>query len=379
MKNKIFFTIFIIFWLIIIILNFVSEKETFSEQENKVLASFPKFSFKELIQGNYQKDLDEYINEHFIFRNNWLKVNSTAQTVLGKTENNGVYIGKDGYLFEKIDYNKKSIDNINMITNKVEAFAKENNNNSNNNSNNNIPTYFCIIPNSIYINKDKLPKYAKADNQKTIISDVYSKMNDTKTINVVDILNRNKKDYIYFKTDHHMTSNGAYLVYLEICKNMKIEPVIDYEKEIIANDFLGTFDSKAQIVNQQKDYIEIYKSKNNENIQEVIYDNETTKLLYNKEYLDKKDKYSYFLNGNNARVVVKTNNKNNKKLLIIKDSYSHIMAQFLCQNFEEIHFIDLRYYKKSISEYAKENGITTNLIMYNFSNIISDINLRVLE
>ena len=378
MKNKIFFTIFIILWLIIIILNFINKKETFSEQENKVLASFPKFSFKELIQGNYQKDLDEYINEHFIFRNNWLKVNSTAQTVLGKTENNGVYIGKDGYLFEKIEYNEKNIDNVNMITDKVEAFAKENNNN-NNNSNNNIPTYFCIIPNSIYINKDKLPKYAKVDNQKTIILDVYSKMNDTKTINVVDILNRNKKDYIYFKTDHHMTSNGAYLVYLEICKNMKIEPVIDYEKEIIANDFLGTFDSKAQIVNQQKDYIEIYKSKNNENIEEVIYDNETTKALYNKEYLDKKDKYSYFLNGNNARVVVKTNNKNNKKLLIIKDSYSHIMAQFLCQNFEEIHFIDLRYYKKSMSEYAKENGITTNLIMYNFSNIISDINLRVLE
>ena len=208
---------------------------------------------------------------------------------------------------------------------------------------------------------------------------MYNKMNYTNTINVVDILNKNKKDYIYFKTDHHMTSNGAYLVYLELCKNMGIEPITNYEKETITNDFLGTFDSKAQIVNQQKDYIEIYINENSQNIEKVDYDNETTNLLYNQEYLDKKDKYSYFLNGNNAKVVVKTKNKNNKKLLIIKDSYSHIMAQFLYQNFEEIHFIDLRYYKKSMSEYINENGITTNLVMYNFSNIISDINLRILE
>ena len=67
---------------------------------------------------------------------------------------------------------------------------------------------------------------------------------------------------------------------------------------------------------------------------------ETTNSIFDEDFLNKKDKYSYFLNGNNAKVgQVKTKQTNGKKLLVVKDSYSHIMAQFLCQNFEEIHFI----------------------------------------
>ena len=86
--------------------------------------------------------------------------------------------------------------------------------------------------------------------------------------------------------------------------------------------------------------------------------------------MTKKDKYSYFLNGNNAKVVVKTNQKNGKKLLVVKDSYAHIMSQFFCQNYEEIHFIDQRYYNYSIEEYAKQNQITETLFLYNVGNII---------
>ena len=76
---------------------------------------------------------------------------------------------------------------------------------------------------------------------------------------------------------------------------------------------------------------------------------------------------------NNEKVVVKTNVGNGKKLLVIKDSYAHIMAQFLCQNYEEVHFIDPRYYKASVTEYASKNNITDILFLYNVSNIISDM------
>ena len=95
-----------------------------------------------------------------------------------------------------------------------------------------------------------------------------------------------------------------------------------------------------------------------------------TDSIFNEEFLKKKDKYSYFLNGNNAKVVVKTKQKNGKRLLIIKDSYAHIMAQFFCQNYEEIHFIDNRYYHDSIEEYAKENQITETIFLYNVSTVI---------
>ena len=235
-----------------------------------------------------------------------------------------------------------------------------------------------LIPNSIYINHEKLPDNVIVYNQQEIIDSFYSKLdNKIETVDVTDILMDNKDKYIYFKTDHHMTSLGAYLVYSKLClvANLETEKLSDFEQIIVSRDFLGTFDSKAQIINQEKDQIEIYINKKNLIIKSAEYDNETTKSIFNTEYLDKKDKYSFFLNGNIAKVVVKTDVENGKKLLVVKDSYAHIMAQFLCQNFEEIHFIDPRYYKASLIEYAIQNNITDILFLYNVSNLVSDLGI----
>ena len=162
------------------------------------------------------------------------------------------------------------------------------------------------------------------------------------------------------------------MAYTKLCSAMNIEAedLSNFEHKTVSTSFLGTFDSKAQVPNQEKDQIEIYLNEKNTNIKSAEYDNETTDSIFNTEYLDKKDKYSYFLNGNNAKVVVKTNVENGKKLLVIKDSYAHIMAQFLCQNFEEIHFIDPRYYKAPLTDYITQNNITEVLFLYNTSNLI---------
>ena len=239
-----------------------------------------------------------------------------------------------------------------------------------------------LIPNSIYINQDKLPNNVETPNQREIIDDFYNQLTEKITpIQTTDLLMANKNEYIYFKTDHHQTSLGAYLAYTAFTaqKGESSVDIRDLEKIIVSQEFLGTFDSKAQIYNQETDVIDIFLNENNIDLKEVRYDNETTKSLFNEEYLTKKDKYSYFLNGNNAKVVAKTNIENGKKVLIIKDSYAHIMAQFLCQDYEELHFIDPRYYKVSMTDYAKENGITEVLFLYNVSNLVDDLGLLTLK
>lgn len=372
MKNKIFFIIFMLIWIILIILNFVFPKKTFSEQENRYLASFPKFSFGKLVSGEYQEELDTYINDHFIFRDIWIKIKGTQETLLGKTENNQVYIGKDGYLFEKFEYGNNEIKNLETISQTINKFA----------DNIDIPVYFILAPNSIYINREKLPQYAQTYNQETIINNFYNNLNNKIVkINVVQTIEQNKDQYLYFKTDHHMTSDGAYLLYTEFnkSKGLETQSLATYNKEIISESFLGTFDSKAQIVDQEADTIVIYQNENNTNLKEVIYDNETTKSIYNEEYLKQKDKYSYFLNGNNAKVIIKTNVENDKKLLVTKDSYAHIMAQFLCNDYAEIHFIDPRYYKMPLSEYVENESIDEVLFLYNVSNIVTDVGIRTIR
>lgn len=241
-----------------------------------------------------------------------------------------------------------------------------------------MPVYFMIVPNSIYINQDKLPDFAQTANQEEIIQNQYKKLKYAKSVEVTKWIKMYKNEELYFKTDHHMTSKGAYILYAVYCKSAGItpEPIQNFEEKVVAEDFLGTFDSKTRIIGQEPDIITIFQNQANTGLEEVIYDSRVTQSIFNEEYLQTKDKYSYFLNGNNSKVAVKTKIKNNKKLLIIKDSYAHNVVQFLCSNYEEIHVIDPRYYHKSISEYANENNITDVLVLYNYANLITDIGTR---
>ena len=375
MKNKIFFAIFMTVWIVIIIVNFIWSKQTFSQEENRMLATIPRFSFESFVNGDYLNGVNDYINDHFAFRNIYLKLNSWWEvSVMGKKENNGVYIGKDGYLFEKFKYGEeekeKVKNNVSAISNFAETMQEIN-----------IPTYFVLVPNSIYINSDKLPENVEAPNQEEIINTVYSNVKNAKNINVTSALKEeNKIKPLYFKTDHHMNSDGAYVVYREFCSTANIQPVQikDFNKITVTNDFLGTFDSKAQLINQTPDEIFVYENEINTNIKEAVYDKETTKSIFNEEFLTGKDKYSYFLNGNNSRAIIKTKVDNNKKLLVIKDSYAHIMSQFLCENYSEVHFLDPRYTNFAYKEYVQENGITDILFLYNVSNFTTDTNLKLL-
>lgn len=368
MKNKIFFGMFITIWVVLILLNFMVPNIEFSEKENRYLAKYPSLNWEELVDGKYVPKVDTYINDHFVFRNTWIQIKSMYEKVLGKTQNNGVYIGKDGYLFEKFEYTQKEKDKFQKIAQTINLLSQ----------NKEIPVTFLLIPNSNSINKDKLPNNVVEYEQEKIVQEFYEKLDkDVNKIEVIDILEENKQRQLYFRTDHHMTTQGAYLVYKQYCNQMQIQEVSEeeFKKEVVSNEFLGTLDSKAQQVNQIPDTIEVYTNQYTQ-IEQADYDGIITNSLFNEEYLKGKDKYSYFLNGNNANVKIKTKIKNGKKLLIIKDSYAHIMAPFLCQHYEEVFFVDPRYYRASISEYIEKNEITEVLFLYNVSNLLEDNSLQ---
>ena len=82
MKNKIFFIIFMFIWLTLIILNFIVKSKDFSEQENRYLAQMPSFSVEKLLDGEFQTEMDNYINDHFIFRDIWIKIKSGLEMLL---------------------------------------------------------------------------------------------------------------------------------------------------------------------------------------------------------------------------------------------------------------------------------------------------------
>lgn len=365
--NNVFFYMFMSVWVILVILNFFNPKKDFSEEENRYLAKVPKFTMEKLVSGEFSNEMNEYFNDHFIFRDAWVKINSFVQISTGKTENNEVYIGEDGYLFKKETITEKELKNFEYSANKINTIA----------GTLDIPVYVMIVPNSIYINQDKLPEYVDSPNQLEIIENMYETMNNTININTVQsIKEENKNAQLYFKTDHHMTSAGSYILYKEFAKASNMKCYDNFITKKISEDFLGTFDAKAQVLNQEKDNIYVYENEYNQNLEKVVYDLETTDSIFEESYLLKRDKYSYFLNGNNAKVEIHTKEENGKKLLIVKDSYAHNFAQFLCGNYEEIHLVDPRYYRTTINDYVNENEITDVLFLYNVSNLSNDLGLR---
>ena len=112
----------------------------------------------------------------------------------------------------------------------------------------------------------------------------------------------------------------------------------------------------------------------------VFYEDtgETTDSLYALDYVEKKDKYSLFLNNLHPLIQI-TNEKaeTDRGLVLIKDSYANSMVPFLIHNFKTIYVFDTRYYKWGPSAFIQEHGdVTDVLILYNMNTLDTDLGIR---
>lgn len=362
---------FITFLFGIFVINFITHDNRFSESENRMLAQLPKFKIKNIISGRFTERFETYVSDQFVFKNFWVSIKSDMERLLQKGKNNGIYFGKDGYLLE--DYKKaneqlkKNIRSINIFANKLS----------------NISTYLLIVPNSVKIYEDKLPFFASPYNQ--LKSMQYIKKNINRSVTFIDVYDRlkDKKDeYIYFRTDHHWTMRGAYYAYEVLANYLGIKSygMHDFHSEKVSDAFYGTLYSKANNRYIVADSIEIFKPKFDIKYKVYYLDNGvSTDNLYAFKHLDKKDKYAIFLDGNHSLVKIKTSVKNNKKIAIIKDSYAHCFIPFLANHYQEIHVIDLRYYKMDVYKYIQDHKIKEVLFLYNLAMFSADENMHSLK
>ncbi|MTI47739.1 MAG: hypothetical protein FH761_07845 [Firmicutes bacterium] len=367
-SNKIIIIMFIVFLLSVNILNIVIPDKEFSELENRVLSQIPKFQLNKLLSGQFTNKFEEYYVDQFSYREFWVGFKAKVEKLLNKTENNGIYFGGNGYLFEEYKNPGTKIKDNTEIINEFSGKYPD------------IATYFLLVPNSIKIYEEKLPLFASPYDQLDSIKVMKDKLNKSvEFIDVYETLMKNKDEYIYFKTDHHWTMRGAYYGYTALAKELGLNyyKMDSFNSRIVSKNFLGTYYSKAQDWSISPDSIEVFYPKFD--IQyEVSYKdtNKSTNSLYESSHLEEKDKYSYFLDGNHALITINTSIKNGKKIAIFKDSYSHSFIPFLVNHYEEIHVIDLRYYNLSINDYLEKNNIKEVLFLYNVSTFSKDNNIR---
>lgn len=76
-----------------------------------------------------------------------------------------------------------------------------------------IQVSFMMAPTVQELYTSKIPSYAGYLSEKTFIDECYKKMNGISTVDCLSYLTGHSSEYVFYRTDHHWTSLGAYYAY----------------------------------------------------------------------------------------------------------------------------------------------------------------------
>lgn len=348
-------------------------KSDYSSNEKRYLAEFPKTTAQNIFFGDFDTEFETYMSDHVAGRDFFVGVNAYYDLYSGRNGSNGVYACKDDYLInDPVDKNNNLENNLNIFA----EFTKANNLNTN----------LMIIPSTGYIMSDKLPENHKEYLDEEYFEIIEKNSGDMNFINVMNAFQLAAKggDQLYYRTDHHWTTAGAYLGYIQYCENVGITQASEstFVKTTVSG-FYGTTYSTSGLWNTPPDNIEFWENRTNLGAVSVtITEGGNTKehdSYFFLSHLEEDDKYPTFLDGNHALVEIKNENAEGGKLLVIKDSFAHAMVPFLSENYSDIIMVDLRYYKSPISDIVEEYGISDCLVLYSLDNFATDTDVAFLE
>ena len=360
--------LFLAFIAAFFILHLALPDRAFSEQENRYLQTAPKFSFSSLFSGKFTSAFETYLTDQFPMRDAWISMKAGTELASGKRENNGIFLCEGDTLIEPYTAPKEA--DLDFSLDAVDALAE----------NSGIPVWFALIPSASEVWRDKLPYGAPNDSQAETIAHSYSYVH-VKTADVLGVLEQHAAEPVYYRTDHHWTTLGAYYGYTAIAEAMGIEPVplSAYRENVVTREFYGTAYSASGYTWIRPDSISAYVPQDGISVVNYPEGSAEEGEMYVETFLAEKDKYKFFYGGNTPLLKIRTQHEDAPSLLILRDSYTDAMSPFLTAHFSEIHVMDLRYYKTSLRSYIEENQIDNILVCYNVKNFAEDGNIFLMQ
>lgn len=365
-KRNAILTISVIFVMILALAaaDFVKEDRKFSESENRVLASEPEFSKEALLAGTYTEEYENYVTDQFIGRDKWIALKTRIDILLQKKNINGVYLADDDYLIEQHkpeDYTAElEQEKLELLQRLVERWDAK----------------VMLVPTADNVLTEKMPENASYYDQVSFLAKVKNLVGEENYVDVYSALSEHADEEIYYRTDHHWTSLGAYYGYEAWRLSEQKFPIIrDPERrETVTDDFLGTLHSRLN-VSMKGDEIQYFVDTERLPVT-ITYDfSVTTDSFYEESHLETKNKYGYFLDDNHAFVEIQTGRPNGKSLFVIKDSYANCTIPLLAQHYEKIYVLDLRYFNSRLfsfmEQYESEDEMDV-LVLYNCIHFLED-------
>lgn len=408
----------IIIWIaaaILAILPFF--RSTHSEVEKRDLKKFPKFTFADLLSGDYFDDISLWFSDTFPMRDGFVSLNTKMTNIFGintvqvhgdieqgdeipdvssaqndsddatntseavvtapppkpepqppAVEQLGAMLIVENAAYEYYNFNQATADNYAGIINRAAQILDGKS-----------KVYDMIIPTSMAITlPENFSGSTNSSDQEKAINYMYSRLTENvKSVNIYNKLLNHKDEYIYFRTDHHWTALGAYYAYRELMTAKGVMPAeLTAFKEYKFEGYLGSFyaesGQKASLGNTP-DYIMAYEPLQTQHIHTYTKTGERDYwIVDDANIMSPANKYIAFVGGDHPYgVMTNPTITDGSSCLVIKESFGNAMVAFLTQNYQNVHVVDYRYikdvYSGTLNQFVDERGIQDVIFVNNIS------------
>ena len=359
---------FTLFFAALFVLDLVTPDRAYSELENTTLTQRPKLTAVS-VDGlnNYFTNYTKYVKDQVFGRDQWISLQSLAETTLfQKTQSGGILLGREHRMFarryrvlptEERVWNK----NLAAVQSLGERYPGK--------------VSFMLVPSASVLYPEDLPLAAPQMDEEGRIDEAQAALPAVQFLRVTDALRAHKDEYLYYRTDHHWTTLGAYYAYEQFCEAQGLTPFDRSAHPVeTAENFYGTHYSKARTWNAEPDTITWYDLQNRLTVWNVTAPGQPTEGtqtgLYDTGKLDVYDKYAMFLHGNNG--LSRVEGDGTGKILVIKDSYANSFVPYLTANYAAIDVVDFRNYNYGLDQLIADNDYDAILVLYSYSSFTSD-------
>ena len=228
---------------------------------------------------------------------------------------------------------------------------------------------------------DKLPAFAATYDEASYLNQIKAALPEGIWYDTQAVLEEHADEVIYYRTDHHWTTYGAYNAFRHAAGIMGLDPdSVYYNALAVTADFNGTLSGKSCTFGNEEDVISVWFPQDGSQpaanyVVEYVDRQMKTTTFYDETFLTQKDKYSVFFGGNHALVRIKSPTAENRRLLVLKDSYANCFLPFLAQYYRQIDIVDPRYYTENLETLIATDGIDEVLLLYNANTFFSDSSL----
>ncbi|MCF0107120.1 MAG: hypothetical protein HUJ53_10180 [Holdemanella sp.] len=380
-----------------------------STVEKRELTKYPEFTMSSFLDGSYFSDVSLWYSDTFPLRDTFIRLNNNFKRLYGvetKTMMVGGNVQADEIPTEKSEETEKekkeavvpdsymmeaSVQNQIMAGLYIENgaaygvyyFGQEAAdiyidalNNAAKELKGTTKVWSLLVPQNSSVLPEETLKNIGGSDQGQAIAYYFNSYEDVEPIPVYEDIREHRDEYLYFRTDHHWTANGAYYAYQNFCKakGFKAEKLEDFEPYVF-DTFLGSYYAELQLAEMESNPDTVYAYIPNAT-NEMIYEEDGIQYPYqivaditgwniNSGYLT-------FVAGDRQFAMMDNPKINDgSSVLVIKESYGNCFIPYLVDHYDKVYYMDFRYTPYNVIDFCKKNKVT-DLIIENNIQICAD-------